>query len=359
MKKLVDESLAKGMVSIIVPVYNSEKYLRKCIESMINQSYKNIEIILIDDGSTDSSRRICEKYAIKDKRIKLLHKENSGPAAARNEGIKISEGEFIFFLDADDFIEKDALKLLIDCYNEQKADIIVGDFNKMIGGVIEKRSDISFPSNRLLTKKDIIDYSRFYLKKPNKYLLFAFGWGRLFKTSIIKEKNIYFDTNLHTFEDVAFNFSYLEYVKKLYFLKKPVYNHLIHDNYLSATMSIGGNPKKMFGYKKALVNIGDFLKNNLSEEDIMKEVGNAYIFLTIIQLVRTCGQINRDNKKKIYELIQETVNDSALQENIKFYSPSKGESKILPLLMRLKLINLIIWVCKYKANKRYRKGAVK
>ena len=355
-------TFVSGLVSIIVPVFNSEKYLCRCIESIINQSYKNSEIILINDGSSDNSGGICDEYARRDNRIRVIHtKNNDGPAAARNAGIGISKGEFIFFVDADDFIENDALSLIIENDNQYKADIIIGTFKKIKKGVVEKRNDIVFSSNKLLTKRDIIDYSRRYLAKPNKYLLFAFVWGRLFKSSIIKDNNILFNTDLYTSEDHVFNFDYLNYTNEIYFFKKEIYNYIIHDNYdnyLSATMTNGGSLEKLFGYKQAIVNISNFLKNSITDAEIKKEVGHAYIFLTIIQLVRICGQINNNNKKTIYQLTRELINDSNLRDNLQFYSPSKGDSKIIPVLMKLKLVWLIIFVCKYKANRRYAKRSV-
>ena len=348
------ESIA-DLVSVIVPVYNSEKYLRLCIESIINQSYKNIEIILINDGSTDNSGKICDEYALGNERIRVIHEKNMGPAAARNEGIENSRGGFILFVDSDDFIEKDAIESLIKSFDQHKADIIIGDFKKIKNGVVEARRDICFPCSKVLTKQDLVDCSRLYLKKPNKYLLFAFSWGRLFKASIIKDKKIYFNADLHTFEDVAFNFDYLNYTNKVFFLKEPVCNHVFHDNYISATMAVGDNPRKLFGYKQALVNISNFLKNKITTDDLRKEVGQAYVSLTIIQLVRICGQINGNNKRNIYQLIEELVNDSNLRNNLKFYFPSKGESKIIPFLIKLKLVLPIIWICKYKANRRHAK----
>jgi len=352
-----NNDLATGLVSIIIPVYNAEKYLHRCLKSVINQSYKNIEIVLVNDGSTDNSGEICDKYAKNDKGIKVIHTGNCGPAAARNAGIENSKGEFIFFLDSDDFIKNDALSLLIENYNQHKADIIVGDFNKIKE---DKKSDSGharfFSSSKLLTKQDIIDYTRCYLKQPNRFPLFTQSWGRVFKSSIIKKNNIFFDTGLRTFEDVAFNFNYLKYTNKLFFLKEAIYNYLIHDNYASATMKMCDNPKILFGYQQALANTRDFLKNYCSDADIRKEVGHAYICYTIIQLVRTCGQINNSNKKKIYGLIHEIINSSEIRDSLQFYSPSKGDSRILPILMRLKLVWPIIWVCKYKACRRYGKG---
>jgi hypothetical protein len=118
-------------------------------------------------------------------------------------------------------------------------------------------------------------------------------------------------------------------------------------------MIISNNPKTLFGYTHALANLSNFFNN--CNIDVRKEAGHAYISYTIIQLVRTCGQVNNSNKKKIYELIREIINDSTIRDNLQFYTPSKGDSIILPILMKLKLVWLIILVCKYKAHKRYRK----
>lgn len=348
------------LVSVIVPVYNSEKYIRRCIESIINQSYKNIELILINDGSTDNSSEICKEYSRSDNRIRVIDTENSGPSAARNIGIENSKGSFIFFIDSDDFIENYALDLLIKNYNQYKADITVCDFNKIKDYNSDSKPHDTFLSSKLLTKQDIIEYSRYYLKKPNRYLLFAYSWGRLFKSAIIKNNNITYNIDLRTFEDVAFNFDYLKYTNTIYFLKENIYNHLIYDSFSSATMTIGDNPKQMLGYKQALIDIGDFLKNSISDADIKKEVGHADVYLTIIQLVRICGQINNSNKSNIYKLINEIISDKKFRNNLKFYSPSKGDSRILPILMKLKLFWSIIMICKYKANKRYsKKGNIK
>ncbi len=349
----------KDLVSVIVPVYNGEKYLRLCVESIINQSYKNIEAIFINDGSTDKSGEICNKYALSDNRVRVIHAQNNGPAAARNIGIQNSKGSFIFFIDADDFIENNALNLLVENYYQYNADLIVGDFKKIEDGNTNFGHDSVFSNSKLLKKQDIIDYVRCYLKKPNRFPLFVYSWGRLFKSSIIKNNSIFFNANLRTFEDVAFNFNYLNYTNEIFFLKEAIYNHLIHDNYASATMMISDSPQNLFGYKDALVNIGNFLEKCNFDFDIRKAVGHAYISYTIIQLIRTCGQINSSNKEKIYEFIHKIIIDSNIRDNLQFYSPSKGDSRILPTLMKLKLVWPLILVCRLKAYRRYKKRVVR
>lgn len=342
-----------GLISIITPVFNSEKYLQRCIESIISQSYKKTETILVNDGSLDNSGKICNKYTRVDKKIKVINIKNSGPAAARNVGLKRAKGEFIFFLDADDYLEKNALETLIYYSNKHKAEMIVGDFNNVRDDLVIKRRDVLLKS-KLLNKQDLVKYTRLYLKKPNKYLLFAYSWNRLFKSSIIKNRKIYFNPKLYTFEDVAFNFNYLKYTNAVFFLKKTIYNHNVNANYLSATMNLGCHPKKLLGYRQAFFNINVFLKNQISDAEIKKEIGHADISLTIIQLVRICGQINKDNKKKIFQFIRGIVNDVNFRDNLKDYSPRKGDSKVLPLLIKLKFLLPIIWICKYKAYKRYK-----
>ncbi|MFC1567432.1 glycosyltransferase family 2 protein [Thermodesulfobacteriota bacterium] len=346
------------LVSIIVPVYNCEKYLCICLESIVNQSYGNFEIILIDDGSTDGSGKICDTYALKDGRVKAIHTRNNGPAAARNIGIENSKGEFIFFVDADDFIEKNTLSLLIESYHRHRADIVVGDFRKIMNGPSKSGHGDVFLESRLLRKQDIIDYVRSYLKKPNRFPLFVYSWGRLFKTTIIKNNNIFFDTDLRTFEDVAFNFDYLNYTNEIFFLKEVLYNHLVHDNYASASMIMFNEPKNLFGYRKALANANAFLCSCQAGDRFRREIGHANISYGIIQLVRTCGQLNDSNKEKIAQFIREFVSDSEIKQNLQFYVPTKGDSRIIPILMRLKLVWLIMLVCWYKAFKRYRKGVM-
>ena len=354
--ELVDTNeTVSNLISVVVPVYNAEKYLHLCIESIITQTYKEIEIILINDGSTDKSGEICEKCAVNDKRIRVIHTENQGPAAARNIGIENSIGDFIFFIDSDDTIENEAFHLLLENYNQYKADITIGNFNKLRDASPASGHETVFPASKLLRKQDFIDYIRHYLKKPNRYPLFVYSWGRLFKASIIKDKNILFNTALRTFEDVAFNFEYLNYTNAIYFLKDSIYNHVVHDNYSSASMTISDKPEILFGYKQALVNVINFLNNSNSNADIQKEVGHAYICYTIIQLIRTCGQINNSNKTKVYKLIHGIINDSIVRGYLQYYAPSNSDSRILPILMKLKLVWPIMLVCQYKSRKRYKK----
>ena len=341
----------KVLISVIIPVYNCRDYVGRCLESVINQSYENIEIIVVDDGSTDDSLMVCQVYA--DSRIKLIDSKHNGASRARNIGIESATGDFIFFIDADDFIKKNALELLID--NQHGADLVIGDFKKIKDGEVDSGNSKIFSTSKLLDKQDIIDYTRKYLKSPNRLPLFDNCWGRLFKCSIIKDNNLFYDVELRTSEDVAFNFNYLRYVEKVFFLNNPIYYHLVWDNYSSASMSFGADPESLFGYRKALAEVSNFLNSCNCDDNVSSEISHAYLSYTIVQLVRCCGQINKDNQKKIYKFIDNLIGEKRLRDSLRFYTPSGGDSRILPILIRLRLVWPIIWACRYKAYKRYKK----
>ena len=167
-------------ISVIIPVYNVENYLKQCLESVINQTYKNLEIILIDDGSTDKSGNICEEYKQKDERIKLIHKTNGGLSDARNVGLLNATGEYISFVDSDDFIDLDMYKILYDNIIKFKSDIVWCDYNIYLKGNIQKHKLFSEQKNYIINDVFIKDLF-------NKYHLEAFVWNRLYRKDIFKD----------------------------------------------------------------------------------------------------------------------------------------------------------------------------
>ena len=130
-------------ISIIVPVYNVEKYLKRCIDSILNQSFTDFELILVDDGSTDNSGKIIDEYALKDKRIKVIHKENGGQGSARNRGLDIAKGNYIGFVDSDDWIHKDMYKCMYQIINEDNTDIVQIGHNTVEEYTEDKRCNIN------------------------------------------------------------------------------------------------------------------------------------------------------------------------------------------------------------------------
>lgn len=347
----MSQSTSSPEVSVIIPVYNGASHLSKCLDSVLAQSHESFETIIVNDGSRDNTAEVCEAYAAADHRIIVLHTENNGPAAARNRGIEKALGEFIFFLDADDFLEKEALEWLTNAQRQFQADVVIGDFNQVKNDKIEYGCNGQMPESILLNRPEIVEQVRNYLKKPNRHLLLAYSWGRLFRSSIVKEHGIIFYPELKTFEDVSFNLEYLKHAETMYFIKKAVYNHLANAGFSSATMIAGDSPQRMFGYIRALAKASEFMHS--CNVDMSKEIGHACISLTIIQFVRVCGQIDNRNRKTIHELIRHVINIPEVRNSLSCYFPGKGESRALPWLIKHKLIMLIVWLCQYKAHKRY------
>ena len=193
------------LVSIIVPVYNVEQYLRRCIESLLSQTYHNFELILVDDGSTDSSGAICDEYALADERIHVIHKPNGGVSSARNAGIDAVKGEYILFVDSDDRVEPQHISNMIPLEDE---DLVRAGFKRMKNGVI---SDEQQMKAKLICKDEWIkDFQSFWLENP-----LWFVWGGCYRSKVIKENNLYFDKRINLSEDVIFNLSYLNYCQKI------------------------------------------------------------------------------------------------------------------------------------------------
>lgn len=205
----------------------------------------------------------------------------------------------------------------------------------------------------MLSRNDINLYTNLYLKRPNIFPLFAFSWGRLFRTELIKKKKIFFNENMRTFEDVDFNFKYLTYVENIMYLKKSFTNHLIDTTYTSSTMNVTKNYKQFFGYKDALKSISNYLYVNKITKDIEPKIAHAYSSLTIIQFIRLALKYDKKNKSLIKKLFFELVNDSSFQDKFLHYRPNKGDSKIIPILIKMKFSWLLLQFCKIKSRIRY------
>lgn len=189
----------KELISVVIPIFNVEKNLDDCIKSVINQTYKDIEIILVDDGSKDNSGKICDKYAIRDKRIKVIHKKNEGVAIARNMGVKEANGKYITFIDADDYVEEDYIKILYELCKDTDISIV---------GTIDEDTNKKEISRSKIMKKKITG------KEAIKQMLFTnrfFGWTcwtKMYKLDIIK--NVRFKERVKIAEDVQFMYDILK-----------------------------------------------------------------------------------------------------------------------------------------------------
>lgn len=344
------------LVSIIIPVYNGERYIKQCIDSVLKQTYKNIEILLIDDGSTDKSASICDRYSRKHSHIYTFHILNCGPSGARNIGIQNCNGDLIYFLDVDDNIETHTIELLVEQYEKHDVELVIGDFYRITEGVKSASGNaLSFDSDTLLDQKSILKYVRQYCKIPYRYILFNHIWNRLYSADIIKNNNLLFNVDLRNLEDVDFNFKYLNYVKSAFFKNVPLYNYTIRKT--SQSFIIGDDLNDVTKYPSTFETIKMFLRNrSLDETDITKEVGQLCISYTIIILIRLCGNWKFRNSYKTYCNVASIVNSSEVRQNLIFYLPTVDDIKFIHILMRYKLNFLIMLTCRrrYKTHRKFK-----
>lgn len=180
-----------GKVSIIVPIYNVEKYIERCIKSLISQTYRDIEILLINDGSPDDSKTICEKYEKIDKRIKLYNKENGGLSDARNYGLKRATGEYILFVDSDDYIESNAVEVLISEMQKDNLDIVAGNAILEADGEDKKYLDITKHNDNKVT-----DGLEYYVSSNEEDFFQASPCVYMYKRELILENNLFFEKGI-------------------------------------------------------------------------------------------------------------------------------------------------------------------
>lgn len=226
------------LISIIVPIYNVEAYLEKCIDSILQQTYTNIEVILVNDGSLDNCGQICDQYEKIDKRIKVVHKKNGGLSDARNAGLDVATGTYVVFIDSDDYIEKDLIEESYKVIHENNLDLVSFDYRKVDeNGYIIEESVLGLENN--IYDLSEIGLNEYIIKKIYTYEHGVEAWHKMYKMSIIKENKLKFTYNDLIFaEDLLFNLSYLVHVNKCATMQQTYYNYLIRET------SIMGKPKK-------------------------------------------------------------------------------------------------------------------
>lgn len=215
-------------ISVLMPVYNSEKFLLETVQAVINQSYINWELILVDDGSTDNSKEICTKLMNDDKRIKYIFQENLGVSHTRNVALENAQGKYIVFVDSDDLIHEDYLKILINSIEKNNSDISVCNFIERKISNTGKVEDITreFYLKEVMEMSEMKDY---IMDFGNSGLLNPL-WNKIYKREIIENNNITFDEKVETGEDFIFNLQYFRKVKKISFIKDSLYYYIRRNN---------------------------------------------------------------------------------------------------------------------------------
>lgn len=211
---------AYPLVSVIVPVYNVQAYLNKCVDSIIDQTYRALEIILVDDGSLDKSGTICDDYALKDSRIKVIHKKNGGLSDARNVGIDIAKGDFIAFVDSDDWLDINMYEVMINHALQQNADIVICGHN-----VVELDGSIKVKNK--INKSVLYNYVEAVELILNDKIINSFAWDKIYKKELFKEIRY---PKGRVFEDIATTYKLFHVAQSVYYINQSFYYYVRREN---------------------------------------------------------------------------------------------------------------------------------
>ena len=257
-------------VSIIVPVYNAETALRRCIESILHQSCADFELLLVDDGSKDDSGAICDEYAAKDSRIRVFHKENGGVSAARNLALDVARGKYLQFLDSDDWVVPDATHLLLRAAEEHGADLVISDFYRVVGERVSVKGDIE--EDRVLSREE---YAEHMMANPADFY-YGVLWNKLYRRDIVQDHRIRMDEEISWCEDFLFNLEYIRFARRFYALNVPLYYYVKTKGSLASQISISKTVRmklSMFEYYNRLY------QEIFDEEEYEKHRLKVYRFL--------------------------------------------------------------------------------
>ena len=299
-------------ISVIVPVYNVEKYLDKCVKSIINQTYKNLEIILVDDGSTDYSGKICDEVIKEDKRIKVIHKENGGVSVARNTGIDIATGDYISFVDSDDFVS-DAFSEICNEINNKHTEVIIVPLNK----------DKNRKNEDLISIKDAT-YTQII---RNTEICISSTWSKFFSREIIGNER--FLKGVPIAEDKEFVCRILSKCKEVLIINKPFYNYLIREGSVMNSNRAVVVEKTINSTKIIIDFIDKYDYNNCQKKDL-KELFSSNLYW----ILNAYWECDKKDKKRAKQIIK---------SNLYLFKYTKNKrKKILLIMIRFLGLNFVM-----------------
>lgn len=221
-------------LSVIVPIYKVEKYLQQCLDSIVNQTFQDLEIILVDDGSPDKCGKICDEYAKRDSRIRVLHKENEGLPSARNDGINMATGKWIAFVDSDDWLELDIYEHAIEAGDKYDVDILLFNHFRNIGS---KEIEVSFSEKDCLVKdrpyiKSMSSFALCRFMSPMKKIGYEYPWNRIIKRKFVEENNLYFEKT-QAYEDTIYAIKCFQNARSISFIQNHGYHYRLNEKGIS------------------------------------------------------------------------------------------------------------------------------
>ncbi len=341
-------------VSVIVPMYNVEKYLCRCLDSLLSQTYEELEILLIDDGSPDASGKTADEYAKNDARIKVIHKKNGGLSDARNCGIENCTGEYLYIIDSDDYIERDAIQNMVNAAVSNECTLVMSGY--FLDYANEGYSvDFEIPNEEVFRGKKSLGEAIFAMENLN----FNVVWNKLYSADIIKSNNLRFAVDGMPGEDLLFNCAYMMCEPSVALIKAKTYHYMRQDedslagkyrsNLYSQVLRFIKARKEMYAY---------YGMNEEKYREVYARTFVGYIFSCIPNLYKQQCKISRKEKKAELKMI---LNTPELAENLKMLKNKTGYQKLVGLLYKLRrtcfatLVTDMLFCVRYKMEPTYKK----
>lgn len=309
-------------VSVIVPIYNAEQYLEQCLDSIVSQTLKDIEIILIDDGSTDGSAEICKKY-LADSRVSYYRKENEGLAAARDDGMMRANGEYIGFVDSDDWLKPEMYEKMYAAAKSNDSDIVFCNCQQNENGHVFTPEMPTGAYDREAIKKEILPKTLAYIGKNGSKR--ALRWSnclRIYKTEILQKNNIKFDRRLRRSQDLQLTYEATIVAQNYYYIGEPLYHNRVVSDSLSR-----GYTKNMWPLYTYLIEILYKDTENFKEMDLMDQMHLRAFFFATDCIENEMKPLCPNDKKTKIKLIEQIMNDPICE---RFYGHIPTE-KLSPL----------------------------
>ncbi len=315
--------LCENLVSIVIPVYNTEKYIEKCILSVINQTYENIEIIIVNDGSSDESLTICQYYAGIDSRIKLINKKNEGVSQARNEGLKYVNGDFLIFIDSDDWIEREMVGCLVQKALSFDADVVI------FGWVCEGKADCEkkiVDRDFIISRNELISEIIF----DNEMYGGGYTYNKFWNYKKLKNNFTGFNENLYAYEDNLCVIKNYLYAQKILMIPEVFYHYLIHSNSLSHRAELSW--------------------------DVLDNIVQAYFLIN--KALGAYEGLNRVAEEKYYFEIVELLGTAIKQQNLpkvhRYFGLLKGNISVIlkssNINLKYKCKEILVYIIAYLLN---------
>ena len=352
--------MQEPLISVVVPVYNVSKFLRKNFDTLKNQTYKNIEIIFVDDGSTDNSGELCESYKNEDNRVKVIHKKNEGLGFARNTGIQNASGQYIMFIDSDDFVHIEMVEKLLKNLKFTNSDTSFCGYFEYYNddNIIPKPAlfDQKTFENKEVIYNVLLNMVASQLHEKKDSLLVMSVWHAIYSMDIIRKYNILFPSEReYISEDIIFDIEYLKNAKKVCYISEPLYFYRCN-NAQSLTHKYSLDEFKK--HKKVVKKIREEMSSFLKEEEYIYRADRY-----LLGRLRTCIQKaisykKANNKFKLNKHIKDLINDTEIITilNRYPYNINPFEQRIFNYLIKIKFSIAIILLVKlntYRKSKRF------